>query len=307
MTTTAPAPMASAFRSEGATVADVLNWYRAQSPTRTDTGKAEKERLRLYGLFAAAIGERPCSECRPYHLLAFINERAGENAWTRKRWGVILSRPFNYATRLGLIASNPFRGLTFPAGKNGRDWTDGEFRALLRAAAPYVRRFIVLIRFSGMRPGEIRGLEWKHIDTRAGAIVLDKHKMAYKTKAPRRIPFNTVIVKLLAWLRRNHLPRARNVFLNAYFRPWSMRSLGKTFLTVRHKAGLGDDVKLHGGRHTFATRAIMAGLDVATLAEIMGHDDITTTSRYTHLAGKIGHLAAAMEQAIQGTPRKVAQ
>ena len=295
---------ATPFRCAAATVADVFDWYRANSPTRIQTGTGERERLRLYKMLAEVIGPVSCSECRPHHLLTFINERASENAWTRRRWNATLQRPFNYATRLGLIPNNPFKGLAFPEGENGRDWTDDEYRALLRAAKPHMRRVIVMIRFSGMRPGEVRGLEWKHVDVAAGAIVLDKHKTVAKTKKSRLIPLNTVTVKLLAWLRRNHLPRARQIFLNSFFRPWSCKALTKTVQAIREKVGLGDDVKLHGGRHTFATGAILAGVDVGTLAELLGHGRIMTTQRYVHLAGKVDHLSDAMERAIHGARQK---
>ena len=44
----------------------------------------------------------------------------------------------------------------------------------------------------------------------------------------------------------------------------------------------------------------MRGVDVGTLAELLGHGDIRTTQRYTHLADKSSYLLSAMERAIDG-------
>ena len=100
-----------------------------------------------------------CSACRPHDLLKFINQFVGENNWTRKRWNSTFQRPFNVAVRLGFVAKNPFKGLTFPDGEDGRDWTHDEYLALLKHAKLHVRRFIVMIRIFGLRPGEVRNLE----------------------------------------------------------------------------------------------------------------------------------------------------
>ena len=49
------------------------------------------------------------------------------------------------------------------------------------------------------------------------------------------------------------------------------------------KAGL-EDFTFHDLRHTFASRLVMAGVDLPTVKELMGHKDITMTLRYTHLS-----------------------
>ena len=58
----------------------------------------------------------------------------------------------------------------------------------------------------------------------------------------------------------------------------------------------------HGLRHTFASRLVMAGVDIRTVQELLGHKTIAMTVRYSHLAPT--HTLAAVERldALAETP-----
>lgn len=303
------------FHAADATVAGIIAWHRDNTARKIDSRLAEAERRRLWSLFVAwqsdstkpAMGEWRYDLCRPFHLLQFINGQADvDSDWTRRRWNATIQAPFNAAEKLGLIVKNPFRGLTFTEGDQGRDWTDEEYRALLRGSPPILRRFIVGIRFSGLRPGEARELVWPAVHFETAAIVLERHKTRRVTKRPRRVPICATLAKLLRWQKSHNPPAARHVFLNSFGRPWSCKALTKRLAALRAKLGLPDDVKLHGGRHTFATRAVMNGVEIASLMEILGHRLLATTQRYTHVGDKVDHLAASMEQAVK-VPKKPAR
>ena len=62
-----------------------------------------------------------------------------------------------------------------------------------------------------------------------------------------------------------------------WFRNWNRCNLSLRVQQAREKAGIPDDAKLYGLRHAFCVRAIVNGIDIKTLAELMGH----TTSRMT--------------------------
>jgi integrase len=71
-------------------------------------------------------------------------------------------------------------------------------------------------------------------------------------------------------------------------------------LTIR----LQLNFRLYDFRHTFGSRAAMAGVDLPTLKELMGHSSITTTMRYVHPTPE--HKRAAMEKVAKynrGTPK----
>jgi site-specific recombinase XerD len=71
---------------------------------------------------------------------------------------------------------------------------------------------------------------------------------------------------------------------------------------ARAKAGIPDDAKLYGLRHRFGTQAIINGVDIKTLAELMGHTTVRMTEIYLHLAAQHPHLVAAMRRAVGQSP-----
>ena len=69
-----------------------------------------------------------------------------------------------------------------------------------------------------------------------------------------------------------------------------MTDLGVRWLKLRALAGL-DDVRIHDCRHTYASHAVMGGLDLYTVGRLLGHADTGSTERYAHLAD--GHVRKA--------------
>ena len=80
---------------------------------------------------------------------------------------------------------------------------------------------------------------------------------------------------------------------------------GKRFNNIRRSwAGVLDAAKisgfrLHDLRHTFASRLVMAGVDLNTVRELLGHSDYSMTLRYAHLAPE--HKAAAVARLVRAT------
>lgn len=73
----------------------------------------------------------------------------------------------------------------------------------------------------------------------------------------------------------------------------------KLFTKVCQQAGV-DDFTWHCLRYTFASRLVMAGVDIRTVAKLMGHKTIQMTMRYAHLAPE--HEADAVERLVPGDP-----
>jgi integrase len=315
------------------TVREIVAWVIANKPPGAD--KSDKERRRVLGIFALAHGEMPLHELRTYHLLNFVNSHSGcKSGWTKRRWATTIRAAFNYAARLGFIPYCPLVALGIRAGGQGRDWTKEEMQLLLRHSSPYFRRVVLFLRFTGCRPGEVKKLKWEHVDFKRSIIVLQEHKMAYKTSTPRTIYLSPVALKLLKWLHRHRGDPEANrawiggrkghriqrdgklvmklalqptvqgvnkeyVFTTAYGTPWRHQAMTKRLRFLRMRSGLSKEVRMHGGRHTFITNALANGVDIATVATLVGHSQIGTTMRYTHLVDKTDAMLKAATRAVQ--------
>lgn len=88
--------------------------------------------------------------------------------------------------------------------------------------------------------------------------------------------------------RRN----ARTVFSRETGEPWTVNTFYKDFQKACHRAGI-ENISPHILRHTYASRLVMAGVDLRTTQELMGHKDIDMTLRYAHLSPS--HKRAAVE------------
>lgn len=93
------------------------------------------------------------------------------------------------------------------------------------------------------------------------------------------------------------------VFLNTVGKPWTMTAFRQQVGRIKKKLKLADDVCSYLMRHGFGTRAILAGVDGPTLAELMGHTSQDMISRvYVHFADQHQHLKAAVKKLTSSTP-----
>ena len=152
-----------------------------------------------------------------------------------------------------------------------------------RQAAAAIR----LLLLTGARSSEITGMQWDWI--RGTRAVLPDSKTGPKTiQLPP--PARAVL---------HDLPRtSRFVFPNPEG-TGPMTDLGSRWQQLRAPAGL-DDVRLHDCRHTYASYAVMSGLDLYTAGRLLGHADLTSTERYAHLADDHVRDAAGRISGIVG-------
>lgn len=288
------------------TVSWLIDWF-LKNDVKMQSPVARKERDRLLRKFCAfktsdgrLLGACSIEQLLGADLVEWLNSGAPKAQWTRRRWCSTVKRPFNEAARLGLIGHSPLQRVSERRGDRGRDLTWDEYRALLRLATPEMRRVLLFLRWSGCRPGELREMEWSQVNFALRQIVKRKHKTVHATKdgEARVIPLCARLVRLLTWLKRRGA-HGRWVFVNRFKGPWTTDALCKHIRKIRAKVGLPSDVKLYGCRHAWCTGAIIAGVDLPTVAEIAGHKSILTTQTYIHVAGKKDHIKQAVEKAVQ--------
>lgn len=138
---------------------------------------------------------------------------------------------------------------------------------------------------TGLRRGELTQLTWEDVDLKGKRLTV---RAGYaKSGKARHIPLNSEAVTVLTqWKTQQPEGRLFNVV-----------SVTKAWAALMEDAGI-EDFRFHDLRHDFASRLVMAGVDLNTVRELLGHGDITMTLRYAHLAPE--HKAAAVEALVGG-------
>lgn len=134
--------------------------------------------------------------------------------------------------------------------------------------------FFIVLLDTGARFNEIATLKWNQINIEKGAIALWRSKVNNES-----IVYMTNRVKSIFKGRKQQMD-GQYVFANRNGGP-----RGYTSTTLRRafrRAGLAD-CSAHTLRHTHATRLIQNGMTIYEVKEILGHSDIRTTMRYSHL------------------------
>lgn len=161
-----------------------------------------------------------------------------------------------------------------------------------QAYADHMTPMIVLSLNTGLRRGELFSLKWENIDAeRAMLTVAGETAKSGKT---RHIPLNILALQCLndwgAQSKQDGL-----VFPNPQT-GIQFDSVKKAWSSILKVAGI-KNFRWHDMRHHFASKLVMAGVDLNTVRELLGHADIKMTLRYAHLAPE--HKAKAVAKLVE--------
>jgi site-specific recombinase XerD len=145
---------------------------------------------------------------------------------------------------------------------------------------PKHRLLLMLVYSSGLRVSEVVALKKEHIDL--------SRRILYVVQGKGRKDRMTLLSDKAAQ------------FLEEYYnffgiekllfpgqppsRPLSIRSAQHIFEKAVRRAGITKKITIHGLRHTFATHLLESGTDIRYIQSLLGHANIRTTERYTHVA-----------------------
>jgi len=147
---------------------------------------------------------------------------------------------------------------------------------------------------TGLRRGELFHLRWADVDL--GASRLTVRGATAKSHLTRHVPLNRDAVETLrTWRSRRGADDDVYVFPGPQGEP--MTTLKTAWLRLAKAARL-KHFTFHDLRHTFASKLVMAGVDLNTVRELLGHADIKMTLRYAHLAPE--HKQAAVDTLVAG-------
>lgn len=223
-------------------------------------------------------------EITPAMVAAYRDERQRTvGASTIHKELALISHLYRVALQeWSLVVVNPVAAIrkpTLPRGRLRLLTKEEADRLLIEAGKSKNKKlysYILLQLYTGMRPSEGAGLRWDQVLLSENIIDLTKTKTD-----PRRVPLASAAVETLASLEQKgewvflENP-SRNIIIrpNLYFK--------RSFTNAVTRAVI-EDFHMHDLRHTAASYLIMAGVDVRTLADILGHKTMDMVKRYTHL------------------------
>jgi integrase len=206
----------------------------------------------------------------------------------------LMSRCLRLALDWKLITENPAQGLKKYNEDNRRDrlMTDDELQRLMAVLdTDPARTACLVIKFllyTAARKGEALSLKWTDINRETNTWTIQAANA--KSKKRRMVPLNSGALAILDELSQGN--DSEYVFRNSK-NGERLKSVDKIWQRVRVSASLPPDIVIHSLRHHAASGMLSAGTDLATVRDILGHADISTTEKYLHASGKSLRSGAA--------------
>jgi integrase/recombinase XerC len=204
---------------------------------------------------------------------------------------------YRWLAQEGVVEQNPAKLVSTPrlAKKLPRVPTIEEMNAVLDGKMPEVASFrerdrlmLELLYGCGIRNSELVGINVDDIRLSAEAILIRG-----KGKKERYVPFGgaarAALVTYLPW-RQQLLATLRRtsaaLLVNQRGGRLTTRSVGRIVKRIAVAKGLSPDVHPHTLRHAFGTHMLEEGADLRAIQELLGHERLATTQRYTQLSVK---------------------
>ena len=223
---------------------------------------------------------------------------------TAKRIFIMMQSVFHYAIKQRIIKDNPCDGVELPRKDSTQEekrkfLTEEEFPKFLEmfdGEKSDFDRMILILLHTGMRSGELLGLQWNDIDFDRKLIFIN-HTLSDvggihflttpKTKGSKRIiTMNSTVTELLKIQKKYELEK--RMMLKEFEHPemiftsnlgnYKDRSSLNTSFKKRLKGTGFEFMTLHCLRHTNATLLLNSGVDIKIISEHLGHSDISTTA-----------------------------
>ncbi len=199
----------------------------------------------------------------------------------------LLKSIFNRGIEWGKCSVNPVSKIKFYDEKEFRrtkHLDENEKLKLLNACPLPTRRIVYFALFTGMRRGEILNLKWGDVDFNNNLLKVT-HSKAGKI---RFVNMNSELANML-----KSMPKVSGyVFGTTEGKP-NFTLYRKPFEKAVKEAGIQDCV-FHTLRHTFASDLVMKGVDLKTVADLLGHATTTMTERYSHLSKEHKQMAVEL-------------
>ncbi|WPU65890.1 tyrosine-type recombinase/integrase [Peredibacter starrii] len=156
----------------------------------------------------------------------------------------------------------------------------------------WIHVFYLTLFLTGMRLGEVLGLEWHKIYFDRDRILVSdswcskEHKLLGTTKGKkdRTVPLPSLLKVELAALKNS--ANGSFIFSNVTGRPIDANNFRSRTWAMTFEACEVRRIRIHDARHTYASLFMMNGGNLYDLKKVLGHVDIKTTEKYAHLSNE---------------------
>jgi integrase/recombinase XerC len=268
------------------------------------TIKAYKQDLES---FSAHVGSLKWSEIDHLKIRGFLGDlyAKGLSKTSVARSLAAVRSLYRWLAQEGLVEQNPAALVSTPKlpKKLPRVPTVEEMNSVFEGAMPEIAAFPVrdrlmleLLYGCGIRNSELVGINRDDIRPASEALLIRG-----KGKKERYVPFGDAVTSALAAYlpaRQAILLQSRKntpaLLINTRGGRLTTRSVGRIIKKIALAKGLSPDVHPHTLRHAFGTHMLEEGADLRAIQEMLGHQRLSTTQRYTQLSMK--HLLSVYDQ-----------
>lgn len=281
-------------------VKDLLDLYLLAVEGQVKRGEKSASTSRYYTQHivsaVVAVGSKRVTEVFPRDFLDWA-ERDEWNQSTQHQALAVIKAAFGWGLKVGHLTSNPLAGMKLPAMKRREAIPTAHQvqKMMAKAWGQPFRDFLVALRESGCRPGEVVSLTADRVDLGRGVWWV-KNKTRGKTGEEYRPVYLTpVLAEMTARLVKKH-PEGL-IFRNSRGGTWTAKSLADRFSRLRRRGDLGRECIAYSFRHLFVTDGLERGVPPTTMAELVGHKGLGMIMRhYCHTKLRTQHLRDAVRQ-----------
>ncbi len=230
------------------------------------------------------------------HIQAKMKAKANRGPHTINRYFAALRHILNLAIAESYLVTNPVKGVRFfpePTGRL-RFLTEAEIARLREYLSPEHWAVVAFSLETGLRLSEQFHARWDCLNTEQGILTIPLSKSGKTRHVILSESALAIVAGLSSWAHSPFL------FPSPLIPGQPMQ--GRNFVVKIYEPALKqagiEGATWHTLRHTFASRAVMAGVDIRSVQELMGHSTITMTMRYAHLSP--AHLRTAVNKASLG-------
>ena len=285
-------------------------WYGTYVANRDITEKSAtmyRQKLKHYVL--PKIGDVPMREVTEIQLQEILNSSNSSKS-TAQKVKIVMQAMFRRAKSCKLILNDPSENIVLPKAPEGthRSITDLERKEILRLAEEhYAGLYVLTLLQTGIRPGEAIALRWGDINFKGRTITISRAVESgtkVKIKDPktsagvRALPISDYLYERLWHRKKNadelifcqpltgrmHSSSSANDYWNNFKRALDIQMGAKVYRNKIVQSVVAEDLVAYCLRHTYCTDLQRAGVPINVAKYLMGHSDISVTSKiYTSM------------------------